>query len=311
MIEWKGVQVLITGGSGLLGRSLISILKNAGIRPFVLSRGEADEFQGCHVIRGQIEELEQVTGILADHAFDFVFHLAAQSQVNNHSPLNTFRSNILGTVNLLELVRKHHSSATVVLASTVAASRLEESVKFPDEAAVLGPYVASKLSAELICRCYCDTYNVRIGVARLTNVYGPSDRNTNRLVPGAIHSILQGKQPHIRSNPKNLINCLFVDDVSQALLLFADHIRQQDLRCEVVDICASQECTLQALVDLIIRKMEATDMSRIPPTDEPFATVTVNKASALLGDDLGWKPAVNFEDGMNKTIKWYQTNVKV
>ena len=172
----------------------------------------------------------------------------------------------------------------------------------------MSPYVASKLCAEFLSRCYRDTYDTKVGVARLTNIYGPSDRNMSRLVPATICSILQGKQPLLRNDPQTLINCLYVDDVSRALMLFAGAIHQQDLPDEIVGIYSNRELTLQMLVDLIVQQIGGAELNSVDTANQPFQALTVNKTSALLIDQLGWKPEVELEEGLSKTISWYRTN---
>ncbi len=315
MKKWKSKRILITGGSGMLGYSLISVLNSIGLKPTVLSRGNTLESQNYDIIRGNIEDQEHLRRLLTEHSFDVIFHLAAQRQVGDLSPMGTFYPNIVGTMNLLEVIRLHHSSAIIITTSSAAVkpffyeNSTSHNRNVNQNRAKLRPYAASKICAEMLCRCYYDTYGIKVGVARLTNLYGPADRNMGRLIPSTIRSILQQQPPIIRSNPQNLINCLFVDDAAQALLLLAESMEKKSLEGEVIDICGNQEYSLQTLVDLILQRMDRVDLRPVLSGNAPLVKTVMNEPSPLLVDQLGWKEKTSLAIGLDKAIQWYRENI--
>jgi CDP-glucose 4,6-dehydratase len=223
--DWKDKAVLVTGATGMLGYSVKRLLLDAGADVTAMVRDASTCPESCTALVCDITDVNSLFEQLRPLRFDYVLHLAAQSQVEGHEPISTFGSNISGTANLLEVVRISKSKPTIIVASTESASgNWGDFAKPSVETTDLGPYPASKMCAEILAQCYASSFDMSVGVVRLTNLYGPYDRNIRRLVPGTINSVLNDEMPEFRNDPHTLINFVYVDDAAAGVLRLAEQI---------------------------------------------------------------------------------------
>ncbi|RYD02205.1 hypothetical protein N752_26220 [Desulforamulus aquiferis] len=229
MSDWQGKSVLITGCTGIIGSWLTNRLveKGASVTGIIRDHvGYSNLFKEGLINRinaayGDITDYYFVTRVLAEYEVDTVFHLAAQTIVNiaNRSPLSTFEANIRGTWTLLEACRLSATVERVVVASSDKAYGSHERLPYHEDHPLRGthPYDVSKSCADLIARTYHKTYGLAVAVSRLSNVYGGGDLNFNRIVPGSIRAVLEGRNPIIRSDGSPLREYLYVLDAVEPI----------------------------------------------------------------------------------------------
>jgi len=204
---WRGRRVLITGCTGLVGawttRALVA--RGAHVVGLVRDRVAGSDLRRGGLIRkidrvhGRLEDFQFLERVVNEHEIQTVFHLAAQAIVGtaNRSPLATFEANIRGTYNLLEAARRSGLNPHVVLASSDKAYG-DQGGEAYDESSPLAathPYDVSKACADMLGRSYFESYGLPVCVTRCGNFFGGGDLNWNRLVPGAIRSLLAGEAP--------------------------------------------------------------------------------------------------------------------
>ena len=220
------MNMLITGGLGLLGNAIIKRVQRIKTdKIFVLDKLKNKvrfnyKYKNVFFIHGNFNNLNKIKKILCDKKIEAIFHLGAQTQVLDaiKNPYKTIKTNVMGTVNILESIRSINKSIVLIYSSSDKAYG-EVKKKFYKENSKLDaifPYDVSKSSSDLICQSYSKTYNLKIGIIRCANIYGPHDYNFRRIVPETIISALLKKKLIIRSSGKLKREYVFVDDVADA-----------------------------------------------------------------------------------------------
>jgi CDP-glucose 4,6-dehydratase len=314
---WKNRNVFVTGCTGLLGSWLTRALVERGavvcglVRDLVpesnLNRSGFD--QKINIVRGEIEDYLLLERVINEYEVDTVFHLAAQTIVTiaNRNPLSTFEANIKGTWNLLEACRRSPLVTRIVAASSDKAYGDQETLPYTESAPLQGghPYDVSKSCADLLCAMYYGTYNLPVCVTRCGNFYGGGDLNFNRIVPGAIRSLLDNRAPVIRSDGTLVRDYIYIEDVVEAYLLLAQNMERPEIRGQAFNFSNETRLTVLELVNTIIKLMGAGIEAVIrsnAPNEIQHQYLSAAKAREL----LGWRPHYTLEQGLEKTIAWYK-----
>lgn len=314
---WQDRNVLVTGCTGLLGSWLTGALAEKGANVVGLVRDliPRSNLYGLGLanrmatVRGALEDYPVLERALNEYEVDTVFHLGAQTIVSvaNRNPTSTFEANIRGTWNLLEACRRSPTVERIVVASSDKAYGDHEALPYDEAAPLQGrhPYDVSKSCADLICRCYYETYGLPVCVTRCGNFYGGGDLNFNRIVPGTIRSVLNGQRPEIRSDGGMIRDYFYVEDGVGAYLLLAERMEEKRIIGEAFNFSNELQITVLGLVGRILRSL-GSDL-------EP---VVLNRASNEIRhqylsakkarDMLGWRPGHTLDEGLDKTIFWYQ-----
>jgi CDP-glucose 4,6-dehydratase len=239
--RFEGKRVLVTGAAGFVGNALARWLHMEGqARVWTIVRDidpaapyHRREFytryiDGC--ITGDITNEMVIERAVAESEPEIVFHLAAVSQVRHAriAPRENYRTNVMGTVNLLESLRLLAPDAAVVVASSDKAyGKVEPDIHgksiIDNETALdpVHPYDTAKATADVIARSYALYYGQRIIITRCGNIYGPGDVNWQRLIPGVLRDLIQYRKPLIRSDGKHIRDYNYIDDIVLAYVLCA------------------------------------------------------------------------------------------
>jgi len=325
-MDWKDDNVLVTGATGFLGTWLTKALIERGANVIALVRDEVPNapirtmgiYPKIHsIVRGDITNYDDVKRVFSDYAIDTCFHVAAQVIVGSakQDPTTTFNVNIKGTWNVLEAARAWNNCKRIIVAST---DKVYGQTKVPKEGLheglplnALFPYDASKVAVDVLSRTYSQTYNLPIGVTRCCNIYGGGDLNFTRIIPGAIKSILMNQNPIIRSDGTPIRDFIHVDDAVSAYITLAEKIDKIDRNepyGEAFNFGSNEKINMLDLTNKIIqvsgRKHLKPDVQgKAKPgfeIDEQW--ISAKKAKTK----LGWEPKVKLEEGLKKTISWYE-----
>jgi len=315
---WLDRPTFVTGGTGLVGSWLIQRLIDFGADVVCLMRDwvpqsdlvRTQNIRRIKVVRGTICDRELIERALGEYEIDTVVHLAAQTIVTiaNRNPISTFETNIAGTWSLLEACRRSPKIKQVIVASSDKAYGDQENLPYDETNPLQGvhPYDVSKSCADLIAHTYAKTYRLPVVITRCGNFYGGGDLNWNRIIPGTIRSILRGERPIIRSNGKYVRDYFYVEDGAAVYMLLAQKLAEQpELLGEAFNFSNEVHMTVNQIVAKILRLMG----SKLKPEVRNEASneilhqyLSAEKARKV----LQWHPLFSLEDGLARTIRWYQ-----
>lgn len=313
---WNDRNVFVTGCTGLLGSWLTKKLVESGANVIGLIRDLVPKsnlnWSGFDdkivTVRGEIEDYFILERVLNEYEIDTVFHLAAQTIVTiaNRNPISTFNANIKGTWNLLEATRRSPLLERMVVASSDKAYGSQLNLPYDEKTPLEGkhPYDVSKSCADLLCGSYHETYGLPVCVTRCGNFYGGGDLNFNRIVPGTIRSVLENNRPIIRSDGKMVRDYFYIEDGAEAYMLLAEKMTKK-IHGEAFNFSNEDPMTVLEIVNEILKAM-SSDLKPII-RNESSNEIEKQYLSALKAHEiLGWNSRYSMEEGLEKTIKWYQ-----
>jgi CDP-glucose 4,6-dehydratase len=315
---WLDRPTFITGATGLVGGWLVKRLIDAKADVVCLVRDWVPQselvrsgiIEKVKVVRGDIRDQALLERSLGEYEIETVIHLAAQTIVTiaNRNPVSTFEANIRGTWSILEACRRSPTLKQIVLASSDKAYGDHETLPYDEDLPLQGnhPYDVSKSCADLIAHAYAATYGLPVAITRCGNFYGGGDLNWNRIVPGTIRSVLRGRKPVIRSDGRNIRDYFYVEDGAAAYMLLAERLAERpDLRGEAFNFSNESQITVLKLVNKILSLMGSdieTDVRNEATNEIRHQYLNSAKARRI----LNWSPLFTLDEGLKRTIRWYE-----
>ena len=293
-------RVLVTGGAGFIGTNLcINLLTNTNYHIICvdnLSSGKLDNIQSLKKHKN-FEFINHDITQYIDLDVDEIYHLASpeSSPHNPSEPINKIKTNLIGTLNILELARTN--KAKVLLAST---SRI-----YQDHASILKTacYDEGKRIAETLMVEYKRNNNVDIRIARIFNTYGPNmDPNDGRVISNFITSCINNNDLTVYGNGKQTRSFCYVDDTVNGLIKL---MNSQEYKGPV-NIGNPNEITIIDIAKKIINTISPNKTKIIYlslPEDDPLQRCPdISKAKQL----LNWEPIITLQEGIEKTISYFK-----
>lgn len=315
---WLDRPVLVTGGTGLLGSWLVGRLAGACADITCLVRDWVPQseliksglFSEVKVVRGDVRDLGVLDRILSEYEIDTVFHLAAQTIVTiaNRNPLFTLESNIAGTWNLLEACRRNTKVKQIIVASSDKAYGDQKDLPYDENTPLQGqhPYDVSKSCADLISHMFAKSFKLPVCVTRCGNFYGGGDLNWNRIIPGTVRSVLRGQAPIIRSDGKFIRDYFYVEDGANAYMVLAQQLAEKpELRGEAFNFSNELQVSVLDLVEKILKLMKS-DLKPVVLNEVSNEIRHQYLSAEKARKKLNWKPLFTLDEGLDKTIEWYQ-----
>jgi len=311
---WENRHVLITGGAGFVGGWLTKKLLTLKANTVVLDLRTnspilASLVKKPKLIKGDINNQSLVKEVLAREEIDTIFHLAAQVEVGvaNNNPFPTLETNIKGTYNVLEAVRQTKTVSRLIFSSSDKAYGSQKKLPYTEEMPLNGinPYDASKAYGDWLCQMYFQMFSVPVSITRCGNIYGAGDLHFSRLIPGTIRSAFFNKNPIIRSNGKYLRDYVYVEDIVNGHLLLAQAMKKKEILGQAFNFSTGKPYSVLEVVRKILALMGKENLK---PQILNKAVGEIEKQSLCLEKAekmLGWRPAVPFDEGLVKTIEWY------
>jgi UDP-glucose 4-epimerase len=304
---------LVTGGAGFIGSHLVEALAASGRRVRVL-----DDFStGLHANLGHVRPApEVVTGDVSDAAVveraaagaGVVFHLAALASVQRsvEAPEDTHRVCATGTLNVLRAARAAGARRVVYAASSSAYGIPAGDVQTEqDPLQPLSPYAAAKLAGELYAQSFTASYGMETVRLRFFNIFGPrqrADSPYSGVIALFTAALTAGRAPTIFGDGLQSRDFTYVTDVVQALRKAAE---APGVSGQVYNIGTGRSTNLLELAAALNRRLG----TNITPNHGPARAGDVRHSRADISRarrDLGYEPAVAFEDGLAETLRWYQ-----
>ena len=316
---WRQRRVLVTGCTGVLGSWLVLRLLELGADVVGLVRDWVPRSQ--LVLSGAVERIVTVRGdvtdatlterIFSEYEIETCFHLAAQTTVGiaNEVPVPTFETNIRGTWLMLEGARRWRGLKQMIVASSDKAYGEHEQLPYTEQAALQGahPYDVSKTCADVLTRAYAHTYGMGAAVTRCANMFAGGDLNWNRVVPGTMRSLLQGKRPVVRSDGSMRRDYLYVKDVVAAYITLAEAMETDPNAHKGMAYNFGLGQPISVL-DLVALMTEISAHPGLKPVVENTASNEIQDqylASDLAIERLGWRPQYSLREGLTETMAWY------
>jgi CDP-glucose 4,6-dehydratase len=322
--SWKGRKVLVTGHTGFKGGWLALWLNKLGadVTGFALPAPTEPSFfeqtrlaELVHHVEGDVRSLAAVEAVIRETRPEMVFHLAAQPLVrySYEAPVETFATNVMGTVHLLEACRKAGCVRGVVCVTSDKCYENREWLWPYRESDPMGghdPYSSSKGAAELVISAYRRSFfraGARIASMRAGNVIGGGDWATDRLVPDVIRALLAGQPPQIR-NPESIRPWQHVLEALSGYLLIGQGLLEgRDTFASAWNFGPSDDDT-QA-VGWVVEQMLAAWPENIrweqPGGIEPHEAVLLKLDSSKARTELGWRPRLRLKEALGKVVDWH------
>lgn len=317
------MNILLTGGAGFIGSNFIYYLLNhySDCRIVCLDKltyagnfrtlAEAVNNLNFEFVKGDICDAELVDNLFKNNKFDLVINFAAESHVDRSiiNPHDFLLTNVVGTQVLMDACRQYgnvrfHQVSTDEVYGDLT---IDDDSGFNEEAPLRpnNPYSSSKAAADLLALSYYRTYGLPITISRSSNNYGRY-QNLEKLIPLAITNAFCGRDVPIYGDGENVRDWLHVKDHCRAL----DLIIHKGIAGEVYNICAHNETTNLELVKAILNILgKSRELIKFVEDraghDRRYAI-----DSSKIFSEFGWKPTINFYDGLRNTVKWYVDNVK-
>lgn len=321
--------VLITGGAGFIGSNLALKLLKEGYRVIVLddlSRSTTENIRACYnygqnfyFVKDSVLDPAAVDRAVANA--DYVFHLAAQVhwEESIDDPTPSFNINAIGTLNVLEAIRRHQTSKSPVKLLLYASSSevygtgeyvpMDEKHPFNPSS----PYAAGKAAADRLCSSYHHVYKIPVVILRQFNTYGPGQRlkGYSAVVPKFINQTFNGTPPTIFGSGEQTKDFHYIDDLLSAYGLILDHVDDPAVIGETINFGTGIETSVNDLAQEIIEAVAATGRPvgglkpvHLPPRPGEVMRLhaDISKAKKL----LGFKPEWALKDGIGQYVEWFQ-----
>lgn len=316
-------NILVTGGLGILGSALVKKLnQKKSYNIFILDRSknikkikvlELGNLKKVKIIKGNFNDYKTVFNVIKNKNISTIFHLGAITQVIDayKSPMETFSSNIIGTINILESIRNLKKKINLIFSSSDKAYGSLVGNSYLENHQLKGnfPYDVSKSASDLIVQSYVKTYNLKAGIIRSGNIYGPGDLNMDRLVPHVIISSILKKRSVLRSNGKLIRDYIYVDDVANAYFMLMKKMINSKEKLRIYNVGSKENLTVKNFVKLITIMINKKEIYPIIKNNSKIEIYRQKLNYTKIKRDLKWAPKSNFKESLNKTIEWYKNNI--
>jgi dTDP-glucose 4,6-dehydratase len=312
------MKILVTGGAGFIGSAFVRLLiGETDWRVVNLDKltyaGNLENLTAVETnaryrfVQGDICDDRLVDGLVDGEKPDAIVHFAAESHVDRSilSPEPVIQTNLRGTFTMLEAARKHatprfiHISTDEVYGSLAAP--LEATEEFPLNPS--SPYSASKAGSDLLARSYFVTYKMPVTVTRASNNYGPY-QFPEKLIPLMISNAFEDRRLPVYGDGMQVRDWLYVDDHCRAIRAVVEKGREG----EIYNIGGNRSLPNLDVVRQVLALTGKTEALIEYVKDRPGHDRRYALSSEKLMRETDWRPVMNFETGLAKTIQWYREN---
>ena len=325
-------NILVTGGAGFIGSHLVRLLVNKYPNYHIVNMDvltyagnlenlkDIENKDNYSFVKCDICDLKKVKQVFEDYQIDRVIHLAAESHVDRSikDPFSFAQTNVMGTLSLLQAAKNYwndkfenklfyHVSTDEVYGSLGKEGYFTEKTNYDPHS----PYSASKASSDHFVRAFSDTYGLPTVISNCSNNYGPF-QFPEKLIPLFINNIVNNKPLPVYGKGENVRDWLYVEDHARAI----DDIFHKGKLNETYNIGGFNEWKNIDLIKVLVKVVDKL-LGRSEGSSEKLITHVTDRAghdlryaidATKIKEELGWEPSLQFEEGIEKTIKWYLEN---
>ena len=314
-MEIKQNKILVTGGAGFIGSNLVNELIKKGHDIVVvdnLSSGKKESINPEVKFYEIDVRSKKLNEIFEKENPKIVFHFAAQPLVDQayNNPFDAIETNVMGTVNVLEICRKKGNLDLIVIVSSDKAYGKSNELPYKEHFPLKGdhPYDVSKSAADLIAQTYFSTYRLPVVITRFSNVFGPGDFNFSRIIPGAIEAVIKNKKLLIRSDGKMIREYTYVKDIVSGCTKLMEISKEcpEKILGEAFNFGSENIFSVLDLVkkiEEILEKKVNYKVLNIAKNEMPAQYLDWTKAKKV----LKWQAETIFGDGIKETFSWIKS----
>lgn len=328
---WNNKSVLITGINGFIGGNLAKHLTNLGAYVIGITNNKIKnkflEFENLaklvNISQINLQNYNSIKNFIQTNKVDMCIHLAAQVDVNiaKTDPLLTFQSNIAGTFNLLESLRRKNETKAIIVASSDKAYGSYPLSKLPYKETYdlrpIYPYDVSKACSDLIAKSYSDDlFGLPIIITRFANIYGPGQLNFTALVPDCILALENYRKFIPRGNGTNKRDFLYVEDVCDLYTCLTYNLyKDKRLSGQIFNAGTTRGYTVDYIIKTLCYLSDRKDLYLDIKQKFKNKNLTGEIQHQFMNYKklqryFGWKPSFKLEDGLKETISWYKEFLK-
>ena len=312
-------KLLVTGGAGFIGSNFVRMILSEHSDCFIVNldkltyAGNLENLKGFlkhtnhKFVKGDICDKDLVEKIIGQYQIDTIINFAAESHVDRSitGPKIFIETNVTGTLTLLEVARDRKLERFIQVSTDEVYGSLGPEGKFTEQTPLSpnSPYSASKAAADHLVKAFGHTWGVKYNITRCSNNYGQY-QFPEKLIPLMINNALNDRELPVYGDGLYVRDWLYVYDHCTAIW----KVLTQAEAGTIYNIGGNNEKTNLEVVRLILGRLGKPESLISYVKDRPGHDRRYAIDSSKVMDELGWKPTVTFEEGINKTIDWYLAN---